>query len=254
MAIDSLLRDYLDNALSLEERVFSPVQSLSHAVWDGSSRIKMAQQVLTAAFEKYDLVVTVEQRDQLLLMMAELTGQELSCSHLLHRMGVPPRQVLKMLGVAELVGLWRHISCFDRQDSEVGDKSKGYLVDVGLAAELLGVKAPSELELHRSWGALFEAFVVNRLYSQLPEDTKLFYWRTTHGAAEVDVVLVRDGYLYPVEIKSAVHASLSNAKKIVVFSQFYQQNYHIAPGLIVYAGSRYYQLSELVFAVPWAFL
>ena len=60
--------------------------------------------------------------------------------------------------------------------------------------------------------------------------------------------------LYPIEIKSTIHASLSNAKKIAVFNDLYAGSYIVAPGLIVYAGSRIYSLGANVFAVSWAAL
>ena len=248
------MSDYLAGHLPEEEKVFKPIQSLAHTVWDGRSSVTAAQVALAAAFERYAVVADQETIYKLLVLMADLTGQELSCSHLSHHMGMPPKEVLKMLAAAKLAGIWRHISCFDRQDEEVNDKSKGYLASVGLAAELLGITTPADLEVHRSWGALFEGFIINTLLAQLPQDIRLFYWRTTHGMAEVDVVMVRGTTLYPVEIKSAVHASLSNAKKIALFSNFYHANYQVAPGIIAYAGDRYYRLGEGVFALPWSAL
>jgi len=249
----SILLDYLNNHI-LADRLLVPEESLAHAVWDGVLRKKEVTTQLYAALVSRGIVVDHEILERLVAVMAELTGQSLSCSHLSHRMGLPPKEVLKMLGVAELAGMWRHITSFDRSDTEVEDKSKGYLYDAGFAAELLGVASPAELDQHRSWGALFETFVVNRLFRVMPADCKLFYWRTANGMAEVDVILQRGSVLYPIEIKSTIHASLSNAKKIAVFNDLYAGSYIVAPGLIVYAGSSIYHLGANVFAVSWAAL
>jgi predicted AAA+ superfamily ATPase len=249
----SVLLEYLNNR-TLVDDLLVPKESLAHAVWDGVLRKEEAIARLYAELGLRGIVIDRAIVERLIAVMAELTGQSLSCSHLSHRMGLPPKEVLKMLGVAQLTGMWRHLDSFDRIDTAIEDKSKGYLYDLGLAAQMLGVQSPAELNQHRSWGALFETFIVNRLLRTVPPDCKLFYWRTADGMAEVDVILQRGLVLYPIEIKSTIHASLSNAKKIAIFNDLYADMYTVAPGLIVYAGNRIYPLSSAVFAVSWAAL
>ncbi|MDQ5890706.1 MAG: uncharacterized protein QG604_580 [Candidatus Dependentiae bacterium] len=250
----TFLERYLSQTLSTEEQVIEFPVSLEHTVWDGKNTRDAA---ITAVMKCISVVFdepTTDDATLLLTVMSELTGQELSCEHLSHRMHMQPYIVLHMLGAVELAGIWRHLKCFNREDEIVNDKSKGYLVDVGLACQMFAISNPVAIVEHRSWGALFETFVVNRLAQQLPDDTHIFYWRTAHGSAEVDVVLQRGKVLYPIEIKSAVHVSVSNARKIEIFTRYYEADYQIAPGLVIYTGNRYYAMENGVFAVPAAMI
>jgi hypothetical protein len=75
---------------------------------------------------------------------------------------------------------------------------------VGLAAWLLGIHNPEQVQFHAQRGALFETFVVmevlkSRLNAGLP--LNLFYWRDSKGL-EIDLILENGGTLFPVEIKS----------------------------------------------------
>lgn len=251
----NFLQDYLDRNLPSSEQLVTPLASLSHVMWDGGDRMtdglvkagRCVRRVFGAADDEVDPAL-------LLSVMTELTAQELGCQHLAHRMRLQPRLILELLGAAELEGIWHHLKCFGRADALINDRSKGYMADVALACQVFKMSSPSLMNQHRSWGALFETFIVDLLIKHLPSDVSIFYWRTVDGSAEVDIVLQRGRVLYPIEVKSAVHVSESNARKIEIFGRYYEGDYEIAPGLVVYAGQRYYNLNDGVIAAPWALI
>ena len=81
---------------------------------------------------------------------------------------------------------------------------KLYLVDVGLACWLLGIRSIEVLSLHPLRGALFETWVVSeflktRLNAGQPPD--LYFWRDNNGL-EADLVFEVEGRFQAVEIKS----------------------------------------------------
>jgi len=249
------LQNYLNREFSLGEQLLSPSTSLAHAMWDGSDHLATGMAKASQCIRK---VVSQSgedvQAELLLSVMTELTGQELGCQHLAHRMRLQPRVILELLGAAEMAGLWHHLKCFGRPDDLVNKRSKGYIADVSLACQIFNIAEPAMMNQHRSWGALFETFIVNLLIKQLPSEVAIFYWRTADGGAEVDIVLQRGRTLYPIEVKGAVHVSESNARKIAIFGRYYEGDYEIAPGLVVYAGQRYYSFNDGVIAVPWSLL
>jgi len=75
-----------------------------------------------------------------------------------------------------------------------------------------------------------------------------WHWRTAAGA-EVDLVLERDGKLYPIEIKCKSNLTGHDARGIHTFRDTYGDK--VQPGLILYAGQTVYRISEHVTAIPW---
>lgn len=188
--------------------------------------------------------------------MVSLTGQELSCQHLSKLIGRPPKEILRWLMCAQRAGVWHRLTSFDRQSELVDDRTKGYIIDVAAASRLLGITSAEELAEDRRWGALFETWVVNQLVvlaAEIDKDIRVYFWRTQHGEAEVDVVLGYKQILYPIEIKSKVSAARSNAAKIARLRERYAATHTVAPGLIIYAGDRLHFLDEQTIAFP-AFL
>jgi hypothetical protein len=78
---------------------------------------------------------------------------------------------------------------------------------------------------------------------------QLFHWRS-HGGAEVDLVLERDGTLFPIEIKLTSRPSRNDARGIAAFRNTYPQA-GIAPGLVICAVDTPLRLSDTVVALPW---
>lgn len=81
---------------------------------------------------------------------------------------------------------------------------KLYFHDTGLAAWLLDIRDPAQLETHPSRGALFESLLISEWLKQrynraLPGNA--FFWRDNTGN-EIDLLLEHGRRLQPVEMKS----------------------------------------------------
>jgi predicted AAA+ superfamily ATPase len=91
-------------------------------------------------------------------------------------------------------------------------KTKAIMLDVGLWQHLSGVRVDAEysrsdlLDIHR--GALSEQFVGQEMLASL--NTDLHYWarRARGSTAEVDYLVVVDGTIVPVEVKSGASGRL----------------------------------------------
>jgi len=114
-------------------------------------------------------------------------------------------------------------------------KFKASMLDIGLMQRLCQV--PVELELQQEnllamyRGKLAEQFVAQELLAW--HSSELFYWsREARGSsAEVDFLVVRQGTIYPVEVKSGASGSLRSMHLML-------EKYPNCPqGLVLYSGT-----------------
>lgn len=81
---------------------------------------------------------------------------------------------------------------------------KLYFYDSGLAAWLLSIQNPDQLNIHSMRGALFESYVISEFFKErLNQGIKpnYFFWRDRSGN-EIDLLAERGNKLRPIEIKS----------------------------------------------------
>ena len=131
-------------------------------------------------------------------------------------------------------------------------RRKGHLLDTGLACYLQRISSPEALAVSPLFGALFESWVVSdilRHFVVLDVAPQAWHWRT-NGGAEVDLVLERDGRLYPIEIKAKSRPDGHDTRGIRAFRETYGPA-RVAPGLVVHAGRERYRLNDFALAVPW---
>lgn len=138
---------------------------------------------------------------------------------------------------------------------KISSRPKGYLADTGLACNLLQISFPKTLGGHPSTGALFETAVfaeIRKLNGALKQKANFYHWRL-HSGNEVDLLLERDGIIYPIEIKLKTQPQ----KKDCAGFQALRINYpkrKIAPGLLISATEKFEQISEMDYTAPWDML
>ncbi len=133
----------------------------------------------------------------------------------------------------------------------ISKKRKGFISDTGLLCYLQQINSPDALFVSPMFGAVFETFIVSEIIKNISAsefNVNFYHWRTNAGA-EVDLIIEKDGGLYPIEIKSK---SVLNAYDIRGLNSF-RKNYKnkCKKALIVYAGKELYNIDENVVAVPW---
>jgi len=82
---------------------------------------------------------------------------------------------------------------------------KLYFCDTGLACSLLGIESPAQLARDRMRGNLFENFIVNEALKSRynkGKDNNLLYYRDSNQN-EIDLLLVQNGVIDAIEIKSS---------------------------------------------------
>lgn len=124
------------------------------------------------------------------------------------------------------------------------------MADSGLACHYAQISSPQALTSHSLFGHLFETAMAGEILKQsgaLPQRPACYHWRSA-GGAEVDLLLERDGTLYPVEIKLTAAPTRRMASGI---EAFHQAQLRVAKGLLLCAIDQPRWLSETVLAVPW---
>jgi predicted AAA+ superfamily ATPase len=119
---------------------------------------------------------------------------------------------------------------------------KVYVRDSGLLHTLLGIAGERELLSHPKVGASWEGYAAEELLRRF-EPADAYFW-ATHSGAELDLLLVRDGRRYGIEIKRGDAPTLTPSMRIAL-DDLGLERLHV-----VYPGPRRYRLAASVEAVP----
>lgn len=128
-------------------------------------------------------------------LCAGRTGAELNLSALGADAGITHNTARAWISVLEATFLCFRLPAWHRNvRKQLVKAPKFHFLDVGLAAQLLGIRSPEELVHHPLRGALFETWVVSEIYKgwcHAGRQPRLWHLRASRGP-EVDV-LVEDG-------------------------------------------------------------
>lgn len=143
--------------------------------------------------------------NRFLRLCATRTGQILNMSELGRDVGVSVPTVKKWLSILEasyqIYLLPPHFNNFGKR---IIKSPKLYFLDTGIATFLLGLHAAEPLLQGPMKGPIFETMVVAewvKAFYNRGERPELYYWRSKSGI-EVDLIIDRNGRLYPIEIKA----------------------------------------------------
>jgi predicted AAA+ superfamily ATPase len=143
--------------------------------------------------------------NRFLRLCAARTGQILNMSELGRDAGVSVPTVKKWLSILEasyqIYLLPPHFNNFGKR---IIKSPKLYFLDTGIATFLLGLHAKEPLMQGPMRGPVFETMVVAewvKAFYNRGERPELYYWRSKAGI-EVDLIIDRNGRLYPIEIEA----------------------------------------------------
>lgn len=143
--------------------------------------------------------------NRFLRLCAARTGQILNMSELSRDVGVSVPTIKKWISILEAgYQIYLLPPYFNNLGKRIIKSPKLYFIDTAIATFLLGLHA-AEPTLHGPLiGQLFETMVVSewlKAFYHRGERPELYYWRSK-GGLEVDLIVNRNGRLYPIEIKS----------------------------------------------------
>ncbi len=186
-------------------------------------------------------------------LAAALTAQEINYSQLGRDIGITPQTAKRWLNVLRATFQWLEVPAYSGNTlKRISGKPKGYICDTGLACMLNAITTPAALGGQPGIGSLFETAVVtelDKLLGFMSAPAKMYHWRA-HSKAEVDIILERDGRLYPIEVKLTSNPVRNDVSGIKAFRNSFA-NANIAPGLIICPCNEFRQITENEYAMPW---
>ena len=143
--------------------------------------------------------------NRFLRLCAARTAQILNMSELARDVGMSVPTIRKWLTVLE-ASYQIHLlpPHFNNLGKRIVKSPKLYFLDTGIATFLLGLHSREPTMQGPMIGPLFETMVVSewvKAFYHRGERPELYYWRSKTGV-EVDLIVDRNGKLYPMEIKA----------------------------------------------------
>lgn len=186
-------------------------------------------------------------------LAAALTAQEVNFSHLGRELGITPQTSRRWLDILKATFQWFEVPAYSGNAvKRVSAKPKGYLADSGIACAALAISSPTAVGGHPLWGTLFETMVIGEIRKHgglLSPPPTCYHWRS-HGGAEVDLILERDGTFFPIEVKAGSRPDRHDASGILAFRKTYPR-LRTAPGLIIAPAETLYPVADNVHVLPW---
>ena len=181
---------------------------------------------------------------------AARSGQLLNLSELARDADVAPNtakhwlSILRASGIVYLLEPY-HVNVTKR----LVKAAKLYFLDTGLCAYLAGWSAPEALEAGAMSGPLLETWVVTELlkgYWHNGLAAPFYYYRDRDGR-EVDLLIVRDRVIYPLEIKKTAAPARDDARH---FQSLARLQLPVGHGGVICLAQEFMPLGAAVHAIP----
>lgn len=140
--------------------------------------------------------------------VAARTSQEVNLSDIGKDVGIDRNTADHWLSILVSSGLVYLLQPYSGNTiKRIVKRPKLYFMDTGLACYLSLWNNPRALELSAMAGSMFETYVVSEIIKSYTNQgidvrSRLCYYRDNNGK-EIDVIIINNGKLYPVEIKKA---------------------------------------------------
>ncbi len=167
-----------------------------------------------------------------LVFMASRTGQELKYADISRSIGVSAPTAKAWVSILEASGIIFVLRPYYANIAKRLVKTpKVYFMDTGLAAHLCRWSSAETLEAGPMSGAFLETYVVSEIVKSIYNSGRtpdLYYYRDAEKK-EIDLLMVKDRCIYPIEVKKGKQPSDAD-KNFYVLSSF---DLTVMPGVIL---------------------
>ena len=192
---------------------------------------------------------------QFLTSCAARTGERLNMAGIARDVGISEptaKRWLSILQASNIVYLLHPLSLnITRRATKT---PKLYFMDTGLAAYLCKWLTPETLESGAMAGSMFETYAVSEIiksYYNAGRTPPLYFYRDAEGH-EADLVIYRDGTLYPIEIKKTSSPSERDIKQFEALRKF--TTLKVASGALICTYDKVLPLNESGKIVPISYI
>lgn len=185
--------------------------------------------------------------------VAARTAQEVNLSDISKEIGIDSKTAEKWLSVLVSSGIVVLLSPFSANTvKRIVKRPKLYFMDTGLACYLSLWNNPRTLELSAMSGAIFETYAVSEIiksYANAGIDirSRFCYYRD-NNSKEIDMLIVQNGKISPVEIKKSANPGKETLKNFSVIRYF--DNLKAGKGCIVCMANSTMPLDEMNSLIP----
>ena len=128
-----------------------------------------------------------------------------------------------------------------------------FFMDTGLLCYLRGIDNPAVLEKLADSGEFFENYVVSEIYKSFTNvglRPPLFYYRDANNRKEIDLLIERNGVLYPIEIKKSSNPDKRAVRNFDAIAPVANANMTVGTGNVICNSNDIFPLDKDVWAVP----
>jgi len=178
-------------------------------------------------------------------MIAHSHGQIWNAAPLAASLGISQPTVRRYLDILTGLFLVRQIQPWHANIKKRQVKApKVYIRDTGVLHSLLGLKTESEILRHPGCGSSWEGYVIEEIiHSVEPDDA--YYW-ATHNGAEIDLVFLKGGRMYGVEVKRADAPIMTPSLRIAL------EDLSLERIAVIYPGEKRYELHKKISVIPFS--
>jgi len=184
--------------------------------------------------------------------LAARIGELVNNDSIARDVGVTSKTIQEWTSILESSGIIKLLHSYENNITNRTVKTpKVYFMDTGLVCYLVGWSSAQVAMNGAMNGALFENFVISEVFKSYfneGHDTQSLYFYRDKEQHEIDLVIEKDGVLYPVEIKKNSRPTIDMAKHFSVLSKI--QGKQVGTGCILCQCDRMSYLSENVLALP----
>ncbi len=172
-------------------------------------------------------------------MLAHCHGQIVNYSELGRSFGVADTTVRRYLDILSATFMIRQLPPWHENIGKRQIKRpKLYFRDSGIFHALLGTTAPEALRRHPRLGASWEGFAIEEIARfHHAREGEMYFWGT-HGVAELDLVLMKDGRRIGYEVKYTDAPRVTNSLRVAM------EDLGLDEVCVVYPGEKSLTLAE----------
>jgi predicted AAA+ superfamily ATPase len=259
---------FLPIARELNERLAAnpalSLRQLYRTIWRGSFPRLVIDDAVSPALFYSSYVQTYLQRDirdlarvgdemaflRFLRAAAARSGQLLNLTDLARDADVAPNTAKSWLSILEASNVVYLLPPYHSNVTKRLVKTpKLYFLDTGLCAWLTEWSSPEALEAGAAAGAILETWIVGELLKSWWHNgqTAPFYFYRDKDQKEIDLIMVQNGTIYPLEFKKSASPNQAAIKHFQVLEKL---NMPIGPGGVICLIERLLPLTPTVSAIP----
>ena len=181
---------------------------------------------------------------------AARTGQLLNLSEMARDIGVAVNTAKNWLSILEASGIVYHLEPYHTNVTKRLVKTpKIYMLDTGLCAYLTEWSSPETLEAGAMSGAILETWIMGELLKSWWHNGRRepFYFFRDKDGKEIDLLIVQDGTVYPLEFKKTASPGKADVRH---FQALEKLKIPVGPGGVICLAEHFLPLTSSVQAIP----